>query len=456
MIDTIKLGIPLSRYQFRKLIALLERENRYQWVKHNSLTGDILFVRRRGLMDIRTPSWHREIYWDIPETYRENETFLVVELSLPKFWYGHNISLLYGYFNALKELRRDIEKQLHLRLEIVNNWHLFRLDCCYTWYCQTQQNAELILESLQRLNYPRKKPHIYPKESLLFAGRTYSLKFYLKLPEFRKNDLPALKKAGAKIEWLNYLEEKAKAILRCEATLRRKYLKRKGLLTVGDLLQPTRQFIANWDLIENHPEIETDNNAFLKCIYIITSYEALNNPSSINKNGSLNLEGNYLKDGDIFKAPALIFDLDGDLFEFKGGSITIKFTDVPTRILQLFLDKFIGDYKGMDSAEKVKDKLLENYKSVKAARLLSFWLFVQRFGTAEAKEIYGRDSFYDAKRALKAVGINLLENSVVIDASNKFFDKFRVAVPSSETGNETDDFRDSENVLNHRPNETSA
>lgn len=447
MLDTIKFGIPLTEGQYEKLRFRLSEEDRWQWVQQNLKLGEIRYLRHRGLFDVDLKSYHREIFWDIPDSYRKDETFLVIELSVPKFWYGHNIHLLYDFLEPLKELKKLLEKELNLRVSDVETWQVFRADVCYAWRCDNQRFAEQILASLKKLHFPYKQPMTYP-DGILFKGKTYSFKFYLKLPEFKKHDKKALIEDKARYEWINHLESKAEGVIRCEANLKRRYLKLKGIETIGDLARPTRHLIPNDDLLENYPEILKNRETYLKAIGSINSFQlALKYPVKVLVVEDSDI-GTPLNDGDICSAPAYELEINGLPIDFKGGSFTVRVLDNPTTILQYFLDKYLGSYKGMDTAEQVKLKLLEKYKPVKAARLMGFWLYVQRFGSQETKAFYGHNSYYVAKRDLKSAEVSLLEPSKAIEASQRFLDSFRIEIPSSYATNRLDDFRDSDNLLN--------
>lgn len=237
MIDTIKVGIPLSESQLNKLLELVASVNQWQWVQYHPQSGDLRFLRLRGIAEADQNSFHRNIHWDIPDRYRTDDTFLTVELSLPKFTYGHNIHLLYGWIDALKDLKKQFEKELHCRFPDVLEWRVRRVDSCYTWRCPSQLTAQNLLDSLKRLRYPRKEPTIRP-ESIFFKGNTYSLKIYLKLPEFKVHDMKELIKGKANLEWVNHLENLATGVIRIEATLRQKYLERKNIKTIADLVKP--------------------------------------------------------------------------------------------------------------------------------------------------------------------------------------------------------------------------
>ena len=254
MIDTIKLAIPLSKYQHKKLVKPFLLAGDYQWTLYNPTTGDVLFTRCRGLAQLDQASFHREIFFDLQETYRKDDTYLFIELSLPKFWYGHNILLIYDFITPIQELKKILEKQLRCKFTDIFNWKVLRLDLCYAWRCPNQSIAESLLESLKKLHFPYKKPTIY-ESGILFKGATYSFKFYLKQPEFFNHDRKILIKSKCNLEWINHLEKMSEGIIRCEALLRYKYLKRNNILTVKNLCKNNVQCLFGQDLIENHSHI---------------------------------------------------------------------------------------------------------------------------------------------------------------------------------------------------------
>jgi Phage replication protein CRI len=484
MIDTIKIGIPLTHSQHNKLHKLILNENRWQWVQYNPQAGDLRFLRIRGLAELDKYSYHREIFWDIPDSYRVNNTFLVLEFSLPKYWYGHNIDLLYDIITVLNELKKLFEKQLHCKFSKVETWLIFRVDCCYAWKCPTQLIAQQVLDSLKHLSYPRKKPKIYP-ESIMFTGRTYSLKFYLKLPEFQTHDKKALLKGKANSDWINFLEQKASGILRCEATLRRQYLKTKNILVVGDLINSNLSIKLDEVFRENNPSIISqfsDKSALfldvIDCILIhdfckrsnisVREFEKItfdqyletlrlrNTTNHDDFNGYINYVRSTVRntaiarlvDDNVYK-----LEISNQEIHFyninlshNGGGLIIEKQSNPMTILNYFLKKFLGSNPSMQEADKIKTILLEKYKPVKAARLVGFWLYIQRFGSDEAKVIYGRDSYYKSKRELKEAGVSLIEPPKDLD--NKFLDSFKFEIPSSYVVNQVDNFRDSSNIIN--------
>lgn len=452
MIDTLKLGISLSENQYKRIRQIASDCDRWQWVLHNEFSGDLLFRRVSGVAKTDGESFHRELRWDIPGHY-EPDCKLTLEFSVPKYWYGHNIHLLYDFVAALCHLKQGLEKQFKLKtralLPDVMTWQVFRVDVCYTWRFPTQQACHQYLESLKRLRFPQKKPIIYPT-SIMFAGVSYSLKFYEKLPEFKQHDRKEMLKAKTDLAWINHCEDLADGVLRTEATLRRKYLKRQGIHTVDDLTRSIQQY--EW-LEGAMPESEEDQIA---TIYTAVSLRLIERGVDINAviNGTSN-SATPLEDGMKLPVPPFQLDVNGVFYErAEPTTLTFRRRDNLVAILQYFLTKFVGDQAGMQTVDEVQLKLMEVYKPVKAARLVSIWLYVQRFSSAEAREIFGRQSFDYSKREMKKAGVTLIEPpsaKTITVIERDFFQNFKLEVPSEHVTNKVDDFRNSSNVINFVP-----
>lgn len=447
MLDTVKLGIPLSKKQYDRIRDIAFVSPTPQWALLYPDTGELHLRRVQGLATTDQQSFHREIRWDVPFNYHTDETYLTVELSLPKLYYGHNIHLLYNYVEALELLKKLLEKRFSLKgrgqLSSIYSWQLWRVDCCYAWRTPSETSARQVLDSLTHLHFPRKKPHIYPGESVLFAGATYSLKFYLKLPEFKQHDKRELLKSKASLEWINHCEELATGVLRVEATLRRKYLERQGIQTVSDLLSPAVEYLFDPD---SYPEDYDFNSAIMAIIdYTMLQHEEDEDWSYITE---------YAENGQRFNAPEgyeiEIRSRKGVIhYRHTGDGFILSKRDRPTAILQYLLTKFLGQNPGMQQADEVETKLNTVFKPVKAARLMSMWLYVQRFGTKKAKEAFGHNSYYVARRDMKKAGVSLIEppKNVIVREAN-FWQKFKVEVPNEFVTNRVDDFRDGGNILN--------
>lgn len=452
MLDTVKFLIPLTKHQHAKFQALVAESDRWQWVLHNPKTGDLLFRRVSGLVHTDGESYHRQIRWDIPPEWSPDAS-LVIEFSLPKAHYGHNIRLLYDVLKPIDAIKRNLEQQAKLRgnhkLPDSLTWQLNRVDVCYAWnFHSDQRTAQQVLDSLKRHGFPYKKPVIRP-ESIFFPGNTYSVKLYLKQPEFFAHDRKELLKQNAALEWVEWLENISAGVLRFEATLRRKYLRRQNITTLGDLL------VEQFHPIHS-PAPLPEGEEGLVWIFAATAYY-LNQKGieiqSVMDNWQEILTGDDrgqhpIKEGMVLTTPPLEIEFQGKQFSYPGGELTFLRLNAATLIAQTLLTKLVGDTLAMQNSDQVKLTLAKHYKDVKAARLTSFWLYVQKFGSDDAKHFFGKDSFYYNRRELKKAGVSLVEppKGNVIN-----LDTFRFHIPNDYVVNKFDDFRDSENVLNILP-----
>lgn len=448
MIDTIKVLIPLNPKQHERIRDVARETDRWTWVLHNQSSGELLFRKVSGLFKTDSHSYHREIKWDVDESYEPGRSYLTVELSLPKFWYGHNISLLYGWLPALELLRKHLNEQLRLRTRLslpdIDDWELRRVDVCYAWRFPDQNLAQLFLDSLKALHFPNKKPTIYP-ESILFKGNTYSVKFYLKLPEFKTHDLRELLKQKASLEWVEHLESIATGVLRMEVTLRHRYLKRNGINTVREL----REF-KQWFEWENPPE--NDEDAFSQ-MFVLSAVH-LDSLGVDLLSSNWHEQEHALEDGLQLEAPPGLLIAGDRQIEFPGNKATFHKIETPIYILQKMLKKFVGEDVTMRTVDKVHQALSQHYKPAKAMDLAGFWLCVRQLGSQRVKDEAGSNSYYYKRRQLMKAGINLLEPpdlSKVTPINRGFMEGFLLSIPSPNVSNAHDDFRDSQNVLNFVP-----
>lgn len=453
MLDSIKLGIPLTRKQHQSAIAACNATKTKQWVLYDIVTGEMQFRQVSGLAALDNESFHREIRFDLPPEYSHG-CVLTVELSLPKLWQGHNIHLLYDFTKALQVLKERFEHQLNLKgkakLVDPEYWEVSRVDVCYNWEFPSQRMAKEYLDSLKRIHYPHKKPTIY-EDGILFKGNTYSVKFYLKLPEFKLHDQPALLKGKCSLEWLNQLEAWAQGVLRAEVLLRRRYLRRNSISTVADLLEPVG--FIEW--LTPRPNDERMREALFELIQRHLVYESKGQPVVLEDGAVLSLPPCQIEYKEVFIEPETNrVNHTVKSVDFPMTQVVHHLVDRPLWLMQYFLKKFVGEETAMQDIEKIHELLLQTYKPTKAARLLSFWLFVQRLGTAKARQNFGDNSYYYNRKELRKAGVSLVEPpdlKVVSISDRRFLENFRLEVPSEYVTNKHDNFRDHANVLNFVP-----
>jgi hypothetical protein len=226
MIDTTAWRTKLTKAQ---LDNILKRSKEYSEYDHENKTTGFRILRSNTNIGS----------YDSNITIKCYDGFnAYLEFSLPKQYLGNNVELLYP---------RQIEEALTTIYENIverygdfphyKKWLLQRLDLCYAWRFLSQSLTIEILKILKTFDYPRKNKYLY-KESVMWRGRTYSIKFYLKNDEFLSHDYRKLIKLG-KIDFAKKIAELSDGVLRFEITLRKQaldYLFKKKDITYQDLL----------------------------------------------------------------------------------------------------------------------------------------------------------------------------------------------------------------------------
>lgn len=225
MIDTVRFKIPIDEMLYKQIEAsgrtTLDRDN-----VHNDE------FMRYLISDANIGSHDSKITLFLYEQYSA-----YFEFSLPKQYHGENINLLYPceVEMALDDIWRRLGS-LYPTFPHYKKWQVVRLDVCYAWRLQNGL-VEQVLSYLKHLEYPRKNRYVY-KTSVMFRGRHYSLKFYLKHEEYMKHDFKKIfEKDPKKAEALMHSSEN---VLRYEVTIRKEQLKyyfEKPRITVFDITQ---------------------------------------------------------------------------------------------------------------------------------------------------------------------------------------------------------------------------
>lgn len=213
MIDTVRFLIPAQKDFHEKI------KNFFTETTKVDLKNDLV-VFRFYTCDISLGSHDRHI-----NLFRDDiKNCYYLELSLPKFYYGHNIFLL--YFDSYKKAITDLYYALIDHFGVfppVSEWSYQRIDVCYAWKFRSQEQAELMLSYLKTFRVPRKSQNIYPT-SFMWQGKGITYKFYLKQDEFYRHDLKDFKKNFDTIEKGYSLYDYASGVLRFETTLRKSAL----------------------------------------------------------------------------------------------------------------------------------------------------------------------------------------------------------------------------------------
>lgn len=219
MIDTIRFKIPINESIYKILVnsAIYTR-------KVNNETSTEIFSYL--LKEVDLPSYNRKI-----NIFALDKDFCFIEFSIPKFVYGHNLWMVYP--EEVNEAVKKLNELLVLKFGEFTDykkWIIKRIDLCYAWKFRSTSEAEIVMDILQNLNYPRKTKLIYGT-SVMFQGDSYSTKFYLKEYEFYKHDFRFIRD-NLNIQSAYSLFEHSKGILRFEITLRSKFLNRNRKKTM--------------------------------------------------------------------------------------------------------------------------------------------------------------------------------------------------------------------------------
>lgn len=231
MIDTIRLKIPVNDYQGQLFVDLAQKHFEDKESKYQFYSGYV-----------ELGSWNRKINF-FP---KPDEQAVYCEFSVPKQLIGHNIALL-SQSQVLKCLQRvyvDLSKLIPGLISF-HEWEVVRLDLCHAWKLPTQDEAAIYLDLIKNLEFPRKKRVQYVN-SVFYAGSDYSLKFYLKGPEFLKHDFGEINKSSP--DRALDLVTLAFGVLRYEITLRNKAIKK---LFNSDLVNFDK---INYQVINNYLE----------------------------------------------------------------------------------------------------------------------------------------------------------------------------------------------------------
>ena len=176
MIDTIGFRFHFTDEQFEKFRALskeaTEINNVNKWVRYRLIKNNFRIGSYDSSITIRC----------FEDSYGR------LEFSAPKFLYGHNVFLLYP--EQLEAVVLRVEDGLREKFGDFppsKSWELDRLDLCYAWRFPDNATAVEVFRILRTLDYPRKEKNPYPT-SVQWKAKTYTVKAYLKQPEYFEHD----------------------------------------------------------------------------------------------------------------------------------------------------------------------------------------------------------------------------------------------------------------------------
>lgn len=213
MIDTLKLLIPIKD---SSLITQLEG-NLTRFRKEDLKKGTTIFEFHSS--SVKLGSYER----NVAVRSSQNPVGLFVECSFAKYAKGNNVEMIYPHdLPAIADrLYAELCEYLDCPLPPISTWPIYRLDVCYNWLLDSEDEAQYAMDFIQRIDYPRKKKHQWDT-SVMYQGTAYNVKFYMKGTEFLKHDFKEISELNPDRAY--FIQQWAKRILRYEVGLRRVYL----------------------------------------------------------------------------------------------------------------------------------------------------------------------------------------------------------------------------------------
>ncbi len=143
-----------------------------------------------------------------------------IEFSAPKFAKGNNVEMIHPHelSEILAQLYVELCNHMNYELPHFSFWPIYKLDVCYNWIFQNQNEATYAMDFLRRIDFPRKKKYTYDT-SVMYKGSAYTIKFYAKGSEFKVHDYKKIDTNNAV-----QLQAYANKIVRFEISLKRVYL----------------------------------------------------------------------------------------------------------------------------------------------------------------------------------------------------------------------------------------
>lgn len=256
MIDSAGLDIGVTR---DAADAVLDQIKRCHAIEEWS-DGHCEVVWRATSLDW-VPSFERVIRVDVVYGYTGPGPWVcslrVRHVSLCKLVYGENVHMLYNLVAACEVLRWRLVRDFgldDLSVSPVTDWTLSRLDLCYS-YRVGAQAARRWLAWCGAHSMGRKSTLVYPN-SVYYTGTSYTLKWYLKGPEFRRHDAIALVRGGRGPDKVRDLATIADDVLRLEVMVRarglREWFHKREVkvtdVTADKMIERLRFYIGKWAL----------------------------------------------------------------------------------------------------------------------------------------------------------------------------------------------------------------
>jgi len=211
MIDTVKFLIPIENTNL--LLRLKGTLSRFR--KENLKTNEVNFEFYSS--QVKLGSYDRNV--NIMSSNTPQGFF--VEFSVPKYLKDNNVEMIEPkeLTTAIPKLYKELCDHMNYELPHYSTWPVYKLDTCYNWIFEDQQIATRAIDFIKLIDYPRKKKYIWDT-SVMYKGSAYTVKFYLKGPEFLKNAFKKVKDQNK----AHILQQWANKILRFEIGIRKNHL----------------------------------------------------------------------------------------------------------------------------------------------------------------------------------------------------------------------------------------
>jgi len=145
---------------------------------------------------------------------------LYVEASVHKAMIGHNV---FGgpsdFSNACHWLINLVSELIEVELPFTNFWEVRRVDVAEVYQLDSFEAVQEYMRGLAAAEYPRRQVAKYGFETVYAPGRSTTLKFYHKGPEYRKHDFKRVK-GQLGDDLAGSLQLKANCILRVEVEIK--------------------------------------------------------------------------------------------------------------------------------------------------------------------------------------------------------------------------------------------
>jgi hypothetical protein len=220
MLDTLKWMIDSTDETLDKIKA---KSHEYG-TRRSEFKDRLPIMVYRQEVEIGSYDYHINVFLN------EGDHKFSVEFSAPKVLYGHNIYLLYPnkFELVLQKVKSQLEETFDIELPHYKYWILQRLDVCYAWKLQSEEDAYIGFLLLQIYEYDRKRMQVNAT-GFVYKGSAYDFKVYMKHPEFLVHDAKRFKGKGGfrhiqysqRLELIDTLADLARGVLRIEITMRK-------------------------------------------------------------------------------------------------------------------------------------------------------------------------------------------------------------------------------------------